>query len=87
MGNALELPETPNSDQFQTEMYHNQIFEIDNELDEAATPAEISLQPVDSGRLLQKSTYSLDLFSVQLTLHSSIHRSLWESNSFNFSTE
>lgn len=54
--NAFELLETPNSDQFQTEMYHNQQMEVDNSLDEAAAPAAISLQPVDFGQPLQKST-------------------------------
>jgi hypothetical protein len=54
--NAFELPETPNSDQFQTEIYRNQQIDVDNSLDKAAVPAEISLQPVDFGQPLQKST-------------------------------
>lgn len=51
---AFQLPETPNSDQFRPEIYHNQQMEIDD-LNEAATTAEIPLHPMDFGQPLQKS--------------------------------
>ncbi|KAL3417084.1 fungal specific transcription factor domain-containing protein [Phlyctema vagabunda] len=45
-GNTFELPETPNSDHFQTEMYKNPQMEVDRSSDDMVLPAEIHLQPV-----------------------------------------
>ncbi len=52
---TVEL-ETLNSDGLRNEMVDNNQMEIDNSLDEAAAPAEIPLQPVDSSHPLRNST-------------------------------
>lgn len=55
VGVLFEPPETTKSDQFQTGMFQNQQTEVNNPLDQAAAPVEISLQSLDFGQPLQQS--------------------------------